>query len=334
VRIPGSLKKVRAIGWYIEEYGIAQISMNLTDITVTPIHIAFDEVCEKARLRGIRVTGSELIGMIPLNAILQAGHYFLHKQQRSTGISDCEIIRMAVRSLGLDELAPFNPQKRIIEYMLEENQPKKLVDLPIKGFTEETASESPAPGGGSVSALAGALGASLGTMVANLSSHKRGWDDRWEEFSAWAEKGKYYYTALLDCVDEDTRAFNRLMDSYGLPKNTPEEKAFRKESIQATTLNAMQVPLKVMQLACDSMEVMKAMAETGNSNSVSDAGVGALCARTAVRGAWLNVKINAPGLTDTKKATEIKAKAASFAKKAEGMEKEILKIVEEKITEK
>ncbi len=331
VRIPGSLPKVRAIGWFIREYGIAQISMNLTDITVTPVHVAFDEVCEKARLRGLRVTGSELIGLVPLEAMLEAGRYFLRKQQRSTGISDTELIRLAVKSLGLDELAPFDPQKRIIEYMLEEASPAKLQDLTVRGFAEETASESPAPGGGSVSALCGALGASLGTMVANLSSHKRGWDDRWGEFSGWAEKGKHFYNALLACVEEDTQAFNRLMDAFGLPKTTDAEKGFRKEAIQAATLNAMLVPLKVMQLSYESMEVMKAMAENGNPNSVSDAGVGALCARTAVRGAWLNVKINASGLADKVKMAEILQQAEAIASKAEILEAEILKIVEGKI---
>jgi glutamate formiminotransferase/formiminotetrahydrofolate cyclodeaminase len=331
VRIPGSLKKVRAIGWFIQEYGIAQISMNLTDITVTPLHVAFDEVCEKARIRGLRVTGSELIGLVPLEAMLEAGRYFLRKQQRSTGVSDGELIRIAVKSLGLDELAPFDPRKRIIEYMLEEDAPAKLQELTVRGFVEETASESPAPGGGSVSALCGALGASLGTMVANLSSHKRGWDDRWEEFSGWAEKGKHFYNALLACVEEDTQAFNKLMDVFGLPKTTDAEKSFRKEAIQAATLNAMGIPLKVMQLSCESMEVMKAMAEIGNPNSVSDAGVGALCARTAVRGAWLNVKINASGLADKAKMTEILRQAEAIAVNAETLEGEILKIVEGKI---
>lgn len=331
VRIPGSLKKVRAIGWFIQEYGIAQISMNLTDIMATPVHVAFDEVCEKARLRGLRVTGSELIGLVPLEAMLEAGRYFLRKQQRSTGISDAELIRIAVKSLGLDELAPFDPRKRIIEYMLEEDAPAKLQELTVRGFVEETASESPAPGGGSVSAAVGALGASLGTMVANLSSHKRGWDDRWEEFSQWAEKGKHYYNALLTCVEEDTRAFNRLMDAFGLPKNSEAEKAIRKEAIQVATLNAMEVPLKVMQHASDSMEVMKAMAGTGNPNSVSDAGVGALCARTAVRGAWLNVKINSSGLADKEKMAEILHQAEAIAANAEILEAEILKIVKGKI---
>lgn len=331
VRIPGSLKKVRAIGWFIQEYGIAQISINLTDITVTPVHVAFDEVCEKARQRGMRVTGSELVGLIPLEAMLEAGRYFLRKQQRSTGVSDSELIRMAIKSLGLDELAPFDPKKRIIEYMLEEDLPPKLEALTVRGFVEETASESPAPGGGSVSALAGAMGASLGAMVANLSSHKRGWDDRWEEFSHWAERGKHFYNALLQCVEEDTQAFNRLMDAFGLPKKSEEEMAVRKKAIQEATLNAMLVPLKVMQLSQESMEVMLAMARTGNPNSVSDAGVGALCARTAVRGAWLNVKINASGLDDKERVAQIFRQAKDIATHAETLEGEILRIVEGKI---
>ena len=333
VRIPGTLKKVRAIGWYIEEYGIAQISMNLTDITVTPVHVAFDEVCEKARERGLRVTGSELVGLIPLESMLEAGRYFLRKQQRSTGVSDAELIRIAVKSLGLDELAPFDPKSRIIEYMLDEDVKKKLVDRTLRDLTEETASESPAPGGGSVSAIAGALGAALGTMVANLSAHKRGWDSRWEEFSEWAEKGKSYYNALLQCVDEDTDAFGKIMDAFGLPKNTPEEKLHRKSEIQKATLHAMLVPLKVMQLAYDSMEVMLAMARDGNPNSASDAGVGALCSRMAVRGAWLNVRINASGLEDKEKAEEILSEAAAIAAKAEILEEEILAIVDDKIGE-
>ncbi len=333
VRVPGTLKKVRAIGWFIEEYGIAQISMNLTDIAVTPVHVAFDEVCEKARERGLRVTGSELIGLIPLEAMLEAGRYFLRKQQRSTGVSDAELIRIAVKSMGLDELAPFDPQKRIIEYMLDESSKKKLVDRTLRDLTEETASESPAPGGGSVSAVAGALGAALGTMVANLSAHKRGWDSRWEEFSDWAEKGKSYYNALLQCVDEDTDAFSKIMDAFGLPKNTTEEKLHRKTAIQNATLHAMMVPLKVMQLAYDSMEVMLAMARDGNPNSTSDAGVGALCARMAVRGAWLNVRINASGLDNKEQSEEILAEAAAIAAKAEIIEKEILVIVDDKIGE-
>lgn len=329
LRTPGTLQKVRAIGWFIEEYGIAQISMNLTDITVTPVHVAFDEVCRKSSERGIRVTGSELVGLIPLEAMLEAGRYFLRKQQRSTGVSDAELIKIAIKSLGLDELAPFDPQNRIIEYMLEEPGGKKLELMTVRGFVEETASESATPGGGSVAALAGALGAALGTMVANLSSHKRGWDHRWEEFSNWAEKGKFYYNALLSCVDEDTQAFNKVMDAFGMPKSSETEKAARKLAIQQATLNAMLVPLKVMQLAYSSMEVMLAMAQGGNPNSASDAGVGALCARAAVRGAWLNVKINAPGLEDKAKAEEVLAEAAEIAAKAQILEEEILEIVDE-----
>lgn len=331
-RIPGSLKKVRAIGWFIEEYGIAQISMNLTDITVTPLHIAFDEVCEKARQRGLRVTGSELVGLIPLQAMLDAGRYFLQKQQRSAGVADAELIKIAVKSLGLDELAPFSPRERIIEYLLEDESDKMLVSFPLKQFVEETASESAAPGGGSVAALAGALGAALGTMVANLSAHKRGWDQRWEEFSGWAEKGKSYYEKLLKCVDEDTEAFNRVMEAFTLPKNNEQEKAIRKTAIREATLQAMQIPLKVMQLACESMEVMRAMAQNGNPNSVSDAGVGALCARTAVRGAYLNVLINAEGLDEKSLADPILEKSRQILALAETAENEILKIVEEKLS--
>lgn len=331
-RIPGSLKKVRAIGWFIEEYGIAQISMNLTDITVTPLHIAFDEVCEKARQRGLRVTGSELVGLIPLQAMLDAGRYFLQKQQRSAGVADAELIKIAVKSLGLDELAPFSSRERIIEYLLEDESDKMLVSFPLKQFVEETASESAAPGGGSVAALAGALGAALGTMVANLSAHKRGWDQRWEEFSGWAEKGKSYYEKLLKCVDEDTEAFNRVMEAFTLPKNNEQEKAIRKTAIREATLQAMQIPLKVMQLACESMEVMRAMAQNGNPNSVSDAGVGALCARTAVRGAYLNVLINAEGLDEKSLADPILEKSRQILALAETAENEILKIVEEKLS--
>jgi glutamate formiminotransferase/formiminotetrahydrofolate cyclodeaminase len=331
VRIPGTLKKTRAIGWYIEEYGIAQISINLTDITVTPVHVAFDEVCEKAHLRGIRVTGSELVGLIPLKAMLDAGKYFLKKQQRSVGISDDEIIKIAIKSLGLDELAPFDPKKKIIEYVIEENTGKKLVGLTLKQFAEETASESPAPGGGSISAYVGSLGAALGTMVANLSAHKRGWDHRWEEFSDWAEKGKYFHTELLKCVDEDTHAFNRIMKAFDLPKTTEQEIAVRKIAIQEATKNAIEVPLKVMQLAHDSMELLKAMAETGNPNSVSDAGVGALCARTAVEGAFLNVKINAAGLKDEMYLKNILQTAKNLLLSAKEKEAEILKIAYQKI---
>lgn len=331
VRIPGTLKKTRAIGWYIEEYGIAQISINLTDISVTPVHIAFDEVCEKARLRGIRVTGSELVGLIPLQAMLDAGKYFLRKQHRSTGISDEEIIKIAAKSLGLDELVAFDPKKKIIEYVIAENNDNKLVDLTLTRFANETASESPAPGGGSISAYVGALGVSLGTMVANLSAHKRGWDNRWEEFSDWAEKGKFYNTSLLNCVDEDTDAFNQIMAAFGLPKSSEQDKTERKNAIQKATKNAIEVPLKVMQLAHDSLQVMQAMAETGNSNSVSDAGVGALCARTAVEGAFLNVKINAVGFDDKTYIIETLKKAEDLLRSAKEKETVILEIIYRKI---
>jgi glutamate formiminotransferase / formiminotetrahydrofolate cyclodeaminase len=331
VRIPGTLKKTRAIGWFIEEYGVAQISMNLTDITVTPVHVAFDEVAEKARLRGIRVTGSELVGLIPLQAMLDAGKYFLRKQQRSSGISDEEIIKIAVKSLGLDELYPFDPKKKIIEYLIEDKSAKKLIDMTLTQFKDETASESPAPGGGSISAYVGSLGVALGSMVANLSSHKRGWDDRWEEFSEWAEKGKHYHAALLNCVDEDTDAFNKIMAAFGMPKSSEQEKEVRQKAINEATRNAIEVPLKVMQLAYDSMGVMAAMADFGNPNSISDAGVGALCARTAVEGACLNVKINTVGFGD-KSYVEAKLNTAEeLLALAREKEKQILEVVHKKI---
>jgi len=331
VYIPGTLKSTKAIGWYIEEYGIAQISMNMTDITVTSVHEAFDEVCRAAEKRGVRVTGSELVGVIPLKAMLDAGKYYLRKQQRSIGIPDREIIRIAVKSLGLDELAPFDPDKKIIEYILEDKKVKKLVDLTVTGFVNETASESPAPGGGSISATMGAMGAALGTMVANLSSHKRGWDDRLEEFSDWAVKGKYYQEELLKMVDEDTRAFNKIMDAFSLPKKSEEEKSFRNKIIQDATKYAIEVPYRVMNLCFESMEVMKAMAEIGNPNSVSDAGVGAIAALAGVKGAFLNVKINAGGLEDKTFVEEIVSKGKDVLEKAVKLQKEILDIVEKKM---
>lgn len=330
VRIPGTLKKVRAIGWFIQEYGIAQISMNLTDITVTSMHQAFDEVSERARERGIRVTGSELIGVIPLQAMLEAGKYFLQKQQRSVGIPDEEIIKIAIKSLGLDELAPFDPKKRIIEYLIDD-QTDKLIDMSLSGFSNETLSESPAPGGGSVSAYVGALGAALGTMVANLSAHKRGWDDRWEEFSGWAEKGKQAHDRLLKLVDDDTYAFNAIMDAFGLPKNTDQEKKLRSAAIQAATKHAIEVPFEVMKTAFQSLEVIQAMATIGNPNSLSDAGVGALCVRTAVYGAYLNVRINAGGLNDKDFSGKILAEAAEILEKTKAKEAEILSLVEGRI---
>lgn len=330
VRIPGTLKKVRAIGWFIQEYGIAQISMNLTDITVTSMHQAFDEVSERARERGMRVTGSELIGLVPLQAILDAGIYFLRKQQRSVGIPDEEIIKIAIKSLGLDELASFDPKKRIIEYLIDDRN-DKLVDLTVTGFSNETLSESPAPGGGSVSAYVGALGAALGTMVANLSAHKRGWDDRWEEFSDWAEKGKTIHDKLLKLVDDDTAAFNAIMDAFGLPKNTDQEKKLRSAAIQAATKHAIEVPFEVMKTAYQAMEVIQAMATIGNPNSLSDAGVGALCVRTAVYGAYLNVRINAGGLGDKEFSGEILAEAAEILEKTKAKETDILALVEGRI---
>lgn len=330
VMIPGTLKAVKAIGWFIEEYGVAQISMNLTNISITPVHVAFDEVCQKAADRGIRVTGSELVGLIPLKAMLDAGKYFLRKQNRSVGVDNDELIKIAIKSMGLDDLKPFNPRERIIEYVLE-GQSKKLVDMNLTAFANETASESPAPGGGSIAAYAGVLGASLATMVANLSSHKRGWDDQWEVFSDWAEKGQQYKDKMLFFVDEDTRAFNKIMDAFGMPKKTDEEKLARKEAIETASKYAMEIPFKVMQTALESMEVIRAMAETGNPNSVSDAGVGALCALTAVEGAWLNVKINAGGIEDSTFTTDLLKKAETLALQAKAEKEGIIQIVDQKI---
>lgn len=331
VMIPGTLKSVKAIGWFIEEYGVAQISMNLTDITVTSIHQAYDEVFKKALERGVRVTGSELVGLIPLQALLDAGKYFLKKQQRSTGISDDEIIKIAVKSMGLDELAPFDPRKKIIEYMLEDASQRPLINMNLKSFSEETASESPAPGGGSISAYMGSMGAALGTMVANLSAHKRGWDERWEMFSDWAEKGKYYVDTLTNMVDEDTHAFNKIMDAFGLPKATDEEKAARKAAIQAATKYAIEVPFKVMKLCYEAMDICKGMAEMGNPNSVTDAGVGALAACAGVQGAFLNVKINAGDLEDKSFVKNILEQGAQIEQKALALREEIMKTVNEKI---
>ena len=331
VMIPGSLKACKAIGWFIEEYGVAQISINLTNISITPVHIAFEEACKKAQERGLRVTGSELVGLIPKKAMIDAGKYFLRKQNRSVGVSESEIIKIAIKSLGLDDLKPFNPKEKIIEYLLEDTNQKKLIDFTCKEFANETASESPAPGGGSVSAYLGALGVSLGTMVANLSSHKPGWDERWEEFSNWAEKGQVLKDELLYLVDEDTASFNKIMDAFSLPKSTDAEKEARTNAIQEATKYATEVPFRTMQKAYESMEILKAMTITGNPNSVTDAGVGALCARTAVIGAFLNVKINASGLTDKKFVNDIITKGKDIEEKTKLLESEILAIVEEKI---
>jgi glutamate formiminotransferase / formiminotetrahydrofolate cyclodeaminase len=329
--IPGSLKAVKAMGWYIEEYGIAQISMNLTNVSITPIHIAFDEVCKKAAERGIRVTGSELVGLVPLKALLDAGKYYLAKQQRSLGVSEEALIQMAVKSMGLDDLKPFDPREKIIEYMIADSSDKALVSLNLEAFANETAGESPAPGGGSVSAYVGALGVSLASMVANLSSHKRGWDDRWEYFSKWAEKGQAIKDELLYLVDEDTRAFNRILESFGLPKTTQEEKHIRKQAIQSATRYAIDIPFRVMEKAYASMEVIEAMVEQGNPSSVTDAGVGALCARTAVRGAFLNVRINTADLDDKAYVAEIMKKAAAIESAAREKESAILQLLEDRL---
>jgi len=331
VNKPGSLKSVKAIGWFIEEFGIAQISINLTNLAVTPVHVAFDEVCKKAEARGIRVTGSELVGLIPLQSMLDAGRYFLRKQQRSLGVPEKELIKIAVKSMGLDELYPFKPEEKIIEYMLRDKADRKLVSMALDEFADETASESPAPGGGSIAAYIGALGASLAAMVANLSSHKRGWDERWEEFSRHAEKGQYFKDELLKMVDADTRAFNAIMQAMGMPKSTDEEKTVRSRALRDATRQAIEIPFRVMELAAESMETIKAMAETGNPNSVSDAGVGALCARSAVMGAFLNVRINTAGFEDTDFVNAIMAKGKAIEQKAIAMEKEILGVVNEKI---
>jgi glutamate formiminotransferase/formiminotetrahydrofolate cyclodeaminase len=331
VNKPGSLKSVKAIGWFIEEYGIAQISINLTNINVTPVHIVFDEVCKKADARGIRVTGSELVGLIPLKSLTDAGKYFLRKQQRSVGVSEKELIKIAVKSLGLDELAPFNPEEKIIEYMLKNKSNSQLVSMTLTDFADETASESPAPGGGSIAAYVGALGVSLATMVANLSSHKKGWDDRWEEFSNWAEKGQQYKNELLRLVDADTKAFNQIIAAFALPKSTDEEKSIRNKAIQDATKFAIEIPFRVMQASYDSMEVIKAMAETGNPNSVSDSGVGALCARTAVMGAFMNVRINAAGYDDKVFVNEILSKGKEIENKTIVLEAEILKTIDGKL---
>ncbi|MGI9649422.1 MAG: glutamate formimidoyltransferase [Acidimicrobiia bacterium] len=328
--IPGSLKKVKAIGWFIQEYGIAQISMNLTDIDVTPVHIAFDEVVERASTRGVRVTGSELVGLVPLSAMLEAGRHYLRKQHRSTGVSDSELIKIAVKSLGLDELGPFEPGEKIIEYAIGE-ETDRLVHHSMRKFVEETASESVAPGGGSVAAAVGALGAALGTMVANLSSHKRGWDERWEEFSDWADKGKAIHDELLALVDADTDAFNAIMAAFGLPGQTDDEAAARDSAIQAATRSAIDIPLQVMEASLASMEVIGAMAETGIPASVSDAGVGAMCARAAAMGAYLNVRINAKSLSDETEAAGYVERGRRLQEQVVTRETAILAQVEQRL---
>lgn len=330
INIPGTLKGTKAIGWYIGEYGIAQVSMNITNTNQTPLHVAFEEVSAKAAQRGIRVTGLEIVGLTPKKTLIDAADFYLKKQHRSLGIDEQEKMKIAIKSMGLDDLKPFNPEEKVIEYLIEqENKTWKLVDMDCKAFANETASESPAPGGGSISAYMGALGAALGTMVANLSSHKPGWDDRWEEFSQWAEKGQMIKDELLYLVDEDTNSFNRIMDAFGLPKGTEEEKNIRKQAIQEATKYAIEVPFRTIERSFDVFELCEAMIKDGNPNSVSDAGVGALCARAAVTGAYLNVKINAADLDDKEYANQITAKAHEYVQKANELEKDLLRRVEE-----
>ncbi len=330
-REPGLLKSVKAIGWFIEEYGIAQISMNLTNISETPLHLAFEACAQSAENRGLRVTGSELVGLTPLKVLLDAGKYFLQKQRRSLGVSEEELIKIAVRSLGLDELAPFDPKKKIIEYLLEDPANSRLVRMDLRSFSNITASESVAPGGGSISAYVGALGVSLAAMVANLSSHKRQWDDRWEEFSVWAEKGQTLKDELLRLVDEDTIAFNGIIEAFRLPKSTEEEKAARSEAIQAATRVAIETPFRVMQACYQAFDLIEAMVKKGNPNSMSDAGVGALCARAAIHGAFMNVKINLKGFKDHAYAEATVAKATEIAAKADEWEQGIREYIHQEI---
>lgn len=327
LRQRGSCKSVKAIGWFIEEYGVAQISMNLTNLNDTSLHKAFEETRKSANKRGLRVTGSELVGLVPLKVLLDAGKYFLSLQKRSIGVSESELIKIAVKSLGLDELGPFDPQKKIIEYQLRDNNLSPLLSMDLQDFADETASESPAPGGGSIAAYVGALGISLGTMVANLSSHRKVWDSRWEEFSKWANQGQELKDQLLKMVDEDTNSFNGIIAAIRLPKSNEAEKTIRAKAIQDATKHAIEVPLKVMELSLESFNVLKGMAKTGNPNSISDAGVGALCARAAVRGAYLNVMINSGDLDDKKYVTSISKKAGKMVKLADKEEAEVLKLV-------
>lgn len=330
INIPGTLKGTKAIGWYIAEYGIAQVSMNITNTNATPLHVAFDEVCEKAAARGIRVTGAEIVGLVPKKTLIDAGCYYLQKQRRSLGIDEREIIKIAVKSMGLDDLKPFNPEEKVIEYLLEkDNNSSKLMDMTCAAFANETASESPAPGGGSISAYMGALGAALGTMVANLSSHKPGWDDRWEEFSKHAVVGQKIKDELLWLVDEDTQSFNKIMNAFGLPKGTDEEKAIRRQAIEEATKYATEIPFKTVQRSFDVFALCEAMVETGNPNSVTDAGVGVLCAKAAVTGAYFNVRINAATLQDKEFAADIVKKAYEYVGKAAALEAKIVKRVEE-----
>jgi glutamate formiminotransferase/formiminotetrahydrofolate cyclodeaminase len=327
VMLPGALKAVKAIGWYIPEYGIAQVSMNLTNLRVTPLHVAFDAACRCAEARGLRVTGSELVGLIPRGALLDAGRHYLRKQQRSLGVAEPELLKIAVRSLGLDEVAPFNPEERVIEYRLERAEARPLARLTLQQFLDETASESVAPGGGSVAAAVGALGAALGTMVANLSAHKRGWDERWAEFSDWAERGQRAKEHLLHLVDDDTRAYNRVVIALGMPKDSEAERRERAAALEAANLGALEVPWQVMRAAHATFELLHAMAEQGNPASASDAGVGVLCARAAVRAAWLNVRTNASSVRDQRAIAGILQEGTQLEQDAARQEEAILKLV-------
>ena len=324
IMIPGTLPGTKAIGWFIEEYGIAQVSMNITNIVKTPVHVCFEEVCAKAAARGVRVTGCEIVGLVPKSVLIDAGRFYLAKQERSLGVSEDEIMKIAIKSMGLDDLKPFNPKEKVIEFLIEDNTQKKLVDMTCAAFADETASESPAPGGGSISAYMGALGASLATMVANLSSHKPGWDDRWEFFSQWAEKGQVIKNQLLALVDEDTNAFNKIMAAFGLPKKTEEDKEIRKQAIEDASKYAIEVPFRTMEVALSAFEVVEAMVNDGNPASVSDAGVGAMCCRSAVMGAYLNVKINAAGIKDREFAEKMVQAGAEIEAKAIQKEAELL----------
>ena len=330
-RQAGACPSVKGIGWFIEEYGVAQVSMNLTDINVSPLHTVFEECCRSAERHGLRVTGSELVGLVPKRVLIDAGKYFLKKQRRSAGVSESEILKIAVRSLGLDELAPFNPQERVIEFLLENPTDRPLSNLTLKSFADATASESPAPGGGSIAAYVGALGAALAAMVANLSAQKKGWDDRLAEFSDIAERGQFLKDELLKKVDDDTAAFNAVMSAMNLPKGTDSQRLTRRLAMSAATRRAIEVPLSTMRLAVESFDILEKMASSGNPNSISDAGVGALCARAAVRGAFLNVKINLLGFDDAAFAAEVLAEAEGLLAAAEGFEKTILTIVEAKM---
>ena len=331
VMVPGSLKAVKAIGWYIPEYGIAQVSMNLTDLKQTPLHLAFDEACRRAEARGLRVTGSELVGLIPRAALLEAGRHYLRKQQRSTGVPEAELMKLAVRSLGLDEMAPFNPEERVIEYRLRQPDTRPLAGLPLEQFIDEVASESVAPGGGSVAAAVGALAAALGTMVANLSAHKRGWDERWAEFSDWAERGQRLKEQLVHLVDDDARAYNQVIIAMALPKETEAEKVERARALEAANLGALEVPWQVMRIVHGAFELLRAMADQGNPASASDAGVGVLCARAALRGAWLNVRTNAKSVKDQRAIAGILAEGAKLEQDSEAKEREILEIVDQRM---